>query len=427
MAVLSCISLALYFIPGFSDGNRFYYLPFRLFELIFGGLVGLGATTIKKPTKGIYIITALFLVVFVFWGTVSFSERSIYDIDIVSGLYVGTESLLPKSIVLVAVVLLTCIALHWNQYQSFKGFKAIEVMGKMSYSIFIWHQFILAFYRYYYSSNITLSFVSLFILLCGTLTCITYRYVERIKLDNIRTRIALIVAFVATVSFAYKGYVCAGVVTDVQELEVTKDDARKAMFAEYVDRVYGYDKDFPKDHQKIKVLVIGNSFSRDWVNLLLESKFRDKLYISYIEGFNEKNKNRIHESDVIFYFGYKHRLPQWFWEEKRIETKVWGIGTKNYGLCNGVIYKNRNKKWYHEQTVDYNPNYDIVNSILKKEWEDAYIDLIEIHKNKEGKIPAFTPDNKYISPDCRHWTRAGAKYFSSIVDLDAMFGFLRPQ
>jgi hypothetical protein len=390
----------------------------------------LGIATEKNTgngEKGVYITAVLLLIAFVYLGTVSVGERSINDIDIVSGLYVGEKSILPKSIVLVIVVLLTCYCLDRKNYTSPKGLKAVEMLGKMSYSIFIWHQFLLAFYRYYYSSNITPTFVFLFVLLCGTLSWFTYKYVERISFENVKKSATLATVFVTTLVFAYSGYASAGVVEDVPELEVSKEDARRAMFAEYVDRVYRYDKDFPTDHQRVNALVIGNSFSRDWVNLLLESKYKDSIYISYIEGFNEKNQNRIHESDVIFYFGYKHSLPEWFWKEKRAEVKVWGIGTKNYGVCNGVIYKNRNQEWYHQQTVDYNPNYDIVNKNLRKEWNDTYIDLIEAHKNKEGKIPAFTPDNKYISPDCRHWTRAGALYFSSFVDLDAMFGNLRPQ
>ena len=44
------------------------------------------------------------------------------------------------------------------------------------------------------------------------------------------------------------------------------------MHAEYVDRIYEYDVDFPEENGKINVMLIGNSFARDFGNILLESE-----------------------------------------------------------------------------------------------------------------------------------------------------------
>ena len=33
-------------------------------------------------------------------------------------------------------------------------------------------------------------------------------------------------------------------------------------------------------------------------------------------------------------------------------------------------------------------------------------------------VPVFTPDGRFISQDCRHLTRAGARYFATLFDTE---------
>lgn len=40
--------------------------------------------------------------------------------------------------------------------------------------------------------------------------------------------------------------------------------------------------------------------------------------------------------------------------------------------------------------------------------------------NDEGRIRVFTSDKKFISQDCRHLTQSGAKYYSSILNIDLL-------
>ena len=63
-----------------------------------------------------------------------------------------------------------------------------------------------------------------------------------------------------------------------------------------------WDKDFCDDERK-KVLVIGNSFGRDFANILSESTMSDELDITYFytdKSFDEM-KNRIDSANVVFY------------------------------------------------------------------------------------------------------------------------------
>ena len=42
-------------------------------------------------------------------------------------------------------------------------------------------------------------------------------------------------------------------------------------------------------------------------------------------------------------------------------------------------------------------------------------------KTDDGNIRVFTPNNKFISQDCRHLTKHGAIYYASIIDFDKIF------
>jgi len=171
--------------------------------------------------------------------------------------------------------------------------KIFCLLGMMSYSIFIWHQPILAFYRYFVTNDFSLSFVLLFFVAVLALSYVSYRFVEQKIRVNMKTRIATIFAFLLINGLAFTLYMNAGVVRDVPELYVQKNNVHRNMHAEYVDRIYPYDKDFPKNNGKINVLVIGNSFARDWGNILLESAMADKINLSYIFQIEEKYIPRI--------------------------------------------------------------------------------------------------------------------------------------
>ena len=84
---------------------------------------------------------------------------------------------------------------------------------------------------------------------------------------------------------------------------------------------------------------IGNSFARDWGNILLESGL--PLDISYSFSISEDLIPRIKEADFVFYRQLYDTLPDYAFDTN---AKVYGISTKNFGESNGIIYKNRGAK-----------------------------------------------------------------------------------
>jgi hypothetical protein len=135
----------------------------------------------------------------------------------------------------------------------------------------------------------------------------------------------------------------AGVVRDVPELYISKDDIHRGMHAEYCDRGFQYDKDFVTN--KRHWYVIGNSFGRDFVNVILESSVADSVEISYSTDIQYKKEiDRFANADRVFISS--KGLNEDLVTQVEILCSANGldreqvviVGEKNFGECNGQIY-----------------------------------------------------------------------------------------
>ena len=69
--------------------------------------------------------------------------------------------------------------------------------------------------------------------------------------------------FLSVVFLSFIVYLRSGVVRDVPELGIMRNNVRRNMHAEYCDRIYSYNVDFQEDRERFNVLIVGNSFARD--------------------------------------------------------------------------------------------------------------------------------------------------------------------
>ena len=297
--------------------------------------------------------------------------------------------------------------------------RLFQHFGELSFSIFIWHQIIFAFRRYYISDEVTPLFLLGFGFVVMLLSFITYRWVEQVVINK-KVIVIYTIALIIISSTSLLIYKRACVIRDVAELDISFDNLYTSRNTEYTDKIYDYNKEFTSS-DKIKILVVGNSFARDMACVLLESKYADKIELSYSFSYKEEIIDRIEESNFIFSFPPKKSIPDYVWNNITDSSKIWGIGTKNYGKSNGPIYVNRFNSNYFEQTVELDKNYALVNKLWEDEWGDNYINFIEMSKDKDGRIRVFTPNHKFISQDCRHLTKNGAKYYASIINFKNIF------
>ena len=398
---LTFISVILYLYPGFGAAQKFYFLPFRFFE--FG--IGAGILYFEEKLKKLF-------------------KNSIWNAIFCIGLLIllcWKTDIIPASFRLIVVVCFAALFIVSNPFnQKIIENRFLVAIGQRSYSIFIWHQMLLAFYRYYFTNQYGVLFIILYWIAVLLISELSYNLIEQ-KIQKYKTKVVIafcIIAFLLSTGTSLLIYVHAGVVRDVPELGIYKDNVHRGMHKEYCDRVYSYNHDFANDG-RIKVFVTGWSFARDFANMILESKYGEYVDLSYALTYTSDYDVRIQEADYIFVYGNKNNYSGKLFEVGNGE--YWGIGPKNFGESNGIIYKNRFSENYFDQTIVINDSFINENKEDKEQWGDHYINMIDLVQNSDGSIPIFTDDNMFISQDCRHLTEAGAKYYAKLVDWDSIF------
>lgn len=412
LILLTLLSLLLYLLPIDSIGNKYYLLPYRFFELSAGGLVAI--RPFRRPNSMCYA-SLLCLLLMIFFGAFTIGERAMpYNLE--GGTNTIRESFLPREIILLLTVAFTVLFLFFKSKTSrisafARRSRLLSPLGRMSLSIFLWHQPLIAFYRYLYADDLSVAVLFSVCIFTLILSFLSYRLVEQKIRISLMSRLFLMIAFTAVVLFASKIYLQGGVVRDVPELDIKKGMADPDVFERYTDRIYQYDCNFPKESDQQKILVIGNSFARDFANILLESPDSARLQISYHPGFGGCPMSRIRQCDRIYYFGWKHQVPDSVWSNVKKGTEIWGIGTKNHGKSNGIFYKNRNHSDYFSQRVAIHEDFHKVNRLLHDEWGSHYVDLMSLTQLHDGTFPVFTPNHHFITYDGKHLTPAGTIYY----------------
>ncbi len=409
---LTIFSLYVYFNP-FEAASKFYLLPFRFFELSVGGLGAL--LFVRKQIHFKYRLGLLILLLSLLCFEVPFLSHSL---------------LIPFVCLTTALLLISynntnqlCSIILENQLA--RG------IGKISFSLYMWHQFLLAFVRYFVTQDLTPSILCYLLFALGLLSFLTYKVVETPFRNKQLVHNRTLLTSVGIVSLLLLGasfyiYNRAGVLKDVQALNISKTKYERNMHAKYVKRVDLFEQTFLHE-DKIKVLVYGNSFARDWTNVLLESKYNTMLDVVCINKI-ERHPELAKAADIIFLAKLSKlsksalSINQIQGLDESITKKIWCVGTKNFGISNGVFY-NYSGEDFCLQRTRMEKGYLAENKILKAAWENRYIDLIGLLLDEAETVPVFTPDCKFISQDTRHLTQPGARYMASLADRQLQFIF----
>ena len=426
LSVLVIISFVLFLLPFWTRGEKFYSLPFRFFELGAGGIIGLNAKNWKINDKITRVKPFIwfFLLLILLCGIYSYIDGS-FNLHNVIGQDASEYRSgipLPQDFLLISIVVITCIfVLIPSNPRSHVLVDFLSRIGGMSYSIYIWHQVFIAFYRYSVGNKLTIWCIPV-ILLFLLSVYISYYCIERKQIFSFRQLAFWGIAALSVIIPSWIIYNHAGVTRDVPELDVQFENAHRGMFGEYCDRVFQYQNGFDGDTTKIKVIVVGVSFGRDFANILLESEYQNLIELNYCSSLSDPRlREWIKSCDYLFSFSSKDAIPHYIWEEIPSTAAVWGIGTKNFGDCNGPIYLRRSSPNYYTLSIRPSPGYLELNERMQKQWGNHYIDLMTPVLLEDGTVRVFTEDKKFISQDCRHLTPAGAKFYAKLLDLDSVF------
>jgi hypothetical protein len=332
--------------------------------------------------------------------------------------------LINKTPALLIVVFLSSLLVLLHDKTICTRLSGLGAIGKRSYSIFIWHQVIIAFYRCYFTDELSLFTVLLYLIVVLIVSEASYRLIEqKIKPGkSLVLRYACCSAFLIIPSIYI--YLHAGVIRDVEELNIKVSDAHRGMHGEYCDRVYKYETGFPQN-DRINVLIMGNSFARDMGNVLLESNMMDSINLSYISNARAdfwkaptpQQIEIVRSASVLFIFCSYEDVPGYVLQNINTDCKLYGIGTKNFGKNNGPIFFRRNQKDYYCLTNTVIDGYCELNEKWKDSWGDNYVDFMSYVTTDRKNVMVFTPNKKYISADCGHLTQEGARWFADVLPI----------
>ena len=412
ISTLAVISLLVYF--GTNEvAQRFYYLPSRFFEFAVGGIVALT----WKPQEGEKTFHSWFVYV--------------CYVLILALMAVNVESV-TANLKLVAVVALSVVLVMSGSTLENKvtANGILAKIGAASYSIFIWHQILLAFCRYTWTSVFSVQVCVVLLLATVGLSWLSYRFLEQgvfVALKSKKGRVwlyTLTIAVLITLS-AYSGYIYlnAGVVRNVPELYISKNESLHMNHKAYNDKIYKLDKPFETNKQHW--LVVGNSTGRDFANVILESEIADSVEVSYIyvDNFTKAEYGqRFSSADRVFLssFGINEELVtqmELICAANGMNVKKLVIvGEKSFGESNGQFYIKRKRSDYYKQRAELREGVYEKNERLKALYGDRYLDLISLTIDKNLTVPVFTPDHHYISQDCVHFSKGGAIWFAHLID-----------
>lgn len=399
---------------------QFYFLPFRLFELTLGALAAIYFFNKNISIKPKYQLKIQFLWVLILVSIILFFPNCNHILKLIS--------------ITFSTIAILIIGKSLNQknnlYTKIFANKTLVFFGKISFSLYMWHQLLFAFSRYFLFEKINAKQAILLVITTILFSTITYFFIEKpFRNPQIITTKKLILSvfilFIVINTTAMYIYLVGGIIKNVPQLGITTNSkpsqlnffsSKSNIHIYYNEKIQEFNKPF-QNNSKIKILILGNSFARDIANVLLESSFQTKIQISYSDLSNlEKNSdfyNRIQQAEHIF-FGSNYPDKNFLNQYKMDTDKIIIFGTKDFGNSNGIHYnkKNINFKTYRTTLKQGVFNENKYNSKL---WKSKYIDLIQLTV-KNQKVLVFTPNGKFISQDTKHFTQFGAKFYAQLLN-----------
>jgi hypothetical protein len=305
-------------------------------------------------------------------------------------------------------------------------------LGLISYSAYLFHQPIFAFTRIVSLEKPEPALMLALIVPILALAWLSWRFVEQPFRDRRRvgTRTLLILCGAASLVVVSAGLVfdrTSGFYSNWPELaEPGMGYRHRANIAYNLEPERFRGVKLPDTRYRVRVLVIGNSFGRDFINMGLESGNLDPQALS-IEEYGDCGRlprtvlENVARADFIVLatqFKVKdvpcivRRLAHL---QHLTSVPVVIIGRKSFGWNNNAIMllPRSERASVHVKPIDEAVE---ANAAARQALPPAnYLDMLALLGDAQGRVPVFTPDQKFISQDSRHLTPAGARYLGPIL------------
>ncbi len=400
----------------------FYILPTRAWEILSGALAAVFLFKKSCPVHRVVVNQYASL------GGLALICLSIFLFD---ARYPspGYDTLIP----VLGTLLVILFAGPRTQAARFLGSPFMVSTGLMSYSLYLWHQPLLSFARVYCVTPPTPLFCAALLLLSVPLAYLSWRFVETPFRDGrrIKTKTFVILAvcfslfFVSAGLYLNKSY---GMPTRMDDPSLTSQDLDKRLYNE---RVFALKRDAFSSDPTLKLLVIGDSFGRDFVNMTRETFDTTRLEIIYrddlsdcIYPYKSPLEERLFDSAqvIVFASGFQEAClaPDIAWATHRGKD-IFYVGLKQFGY---------NLNWLIRldpalRKNQYNPL--LADTIKQEAYRTRtippahFISLLgPITRN--NAIPVTDEAGHILSMDRMHVTKYGAQFLGARALLPSLYG-----
>lgn len=415
LIVLTALSLGAFLLYDAAQFCKFYYPQYRFWEFGVGALAYYLAGSVQSSLRKVSGLMWIGLITMLLYNAMPLEQVNrhtivgLVDPDFSRAMKLGFQL---ATVGLAAM--LVCAGSRVTRW-----LKPLAYIGMASLSIYVWHQLILAFMRYILSDELSVGVLTAYLGLTALVSVASYNVLERVRLRS-RWSIGLWGAgWVLVLAASFIVYHRAGVVRDVPELGVTCDNPYTARNTSYTDRIYGLANQELTDSTRVPLLVIGNSFARDFASCLLEWDTAGCLEIAYMPVFIADDP-RYARAKRIYVFGGSDVVPPAVWRQAGDSAKIYGIGSKNFGKSAGPIFNRRNRPGYYSTTIPVPDKLRRLNDFWRRDWQGRFVDMLSATLDANGNIRLFTPDSMLISFDCNHLTAAGGRFLATRLDMEAV-------
>ena len=274
---------------------------------------------------------------------------------------------------------------------------------------------------------VVISFVSAYL---------TWRFIEKPARNSkvISGKSIFILAILLSTFFVFFGYYLNksyGMAYRVFDSNIEIKDMDKRTYNEKVFVLKKNNFTYPRN---LKILVVGNSFGRDFVNMTQETfdmhniniVYRDDLPECIFPYKNTVSRNLYGSADVIVFASGEYNkdcIKDNIYFSESHNKSLFYIGIKHFGYnLNWIIrlHKENVPNQFNpllSETIDL--DLDMSSSIPRENYISLLSPLI-----KDGQIPVTDDSGRMLSMDRAHLTKYGALFFGKNVLLKSNYGDL---
>ena len=429
--------------------ENYFFSPSRFWEILLGAVVAFWSSR-----RGVSHNDALAGIGLAF----IFASFALYD---ESTPFPSVYALLPT----LGTAFLLLFASENGRVGQMLSYRPLRMVGLISFSAYLWHQPVFAFARLYKVDPSSPWIAIVLITSVLSLAFLSWKYVEQPFRSNKfgRARLfkwsstTLVCAALLITAAAYAGHYSKLPLLryndrDLRIVEMTRDAAND--FQRHIGRPFER-RAFLRDGSLPKVMLIGDSYARDFMNVLKAKGYLSRVDPSYwiIAGgcgpyFLEPNDTRLKEiwdTPTCRDFD-RYRSPEMMrtiteadvvvlvsnWRADSapfvVETvdklralssaSIVVVGPKQFGDIDvrALLQMTAEERVNHRNITD--AELLLLNSSLQRIEQAAYVDIIGALCDHEGNCPQVTEGGRLISQDGGHLTPAGALLLSERLEQD---------